>query len=345
MSTNLPASPEGYGELLEELKSRIRSSRTRAALAVNNELVLLYWSIGQDILARQERQGWGSKVIERLAADLKTVFPEMKGLSSRNLLLMRSFAQTWPEEAIVKQLVSQLPWGHNIRLIQKVKDPIQRDWYARACIENGWSRNVLEIQIDSSLYDRQGAAGSNFERTLPPPQSDLAQETLKDPYHFEFLTTADLAHERAIERGLVSNIRDFLLELGEGFAFVGNQVKLEVGGEDFYLDLLFYHLKLRCYVVIELKAGAFKPEYVGKLNFYVSAADDLLRHPDDKQTIGILLCRGKNRVIAEYALRGTTQPMGISGFTLTDAQLEELEKKLPTVEELESELSAQDESD
>ena len=338
MAKDAPAIPEDYGELLEDLKVRIRAARVKAALAVNSELVLLYWGIGRDILARQDRQGWGTKVVDRLASDLRETFPEMKGLSPRNLLFMRSLAQTWPEEAIVKQLVSQLPWGHNIRLIQKVKDPIQREWYARACVDQGWSRNVLEMQVESGLYSRQGAAGSNFERTLPQPQSDLAQETLKDPYSFEFLTTADLAHERAIELGLVANIRDFLLELGEGFAFVGNQVKLEVGGEDFYVDLLFYHLKLRAYVVIELKAGAFKPEYVGKLNFYVSAADDLLRHTDDNQTIGLLLCRDKNRVIAEYALRGTTQPMGISGFTLSDEQLAALEKKLPTVEELEREL-------
>ncbi|MEM8712042.1 MAG: PDDEXK nuclease domain-containing protein [Planctomycetota bacterium] len=341
MSKNLSATPEGYGDLLTELKARIRSARVKAALAVNSELVFLYWGIGNEILARQHRQGWGTKVVERLASDLSETFPEMKGLSPRNLLFMRSLAQAWPEEAIVKQLVSQLPWGHNIRLIQKVKDPAQRQWYARSCVEHGWSRNVLEMQIESGLFERQGAAGSNFNRTLPAPQSDLAQETLKDPYSFEFLSTTDLAHERAIERGLVANIRDFLLELGEGFAFVGNQVKLEVGGEDFYIDLLFYHLRLRAYVVIELKAGAFKPEYAGKLNFYVSAADDLLRHPDDNQTIGILLCRGKNRVVAEYALRGTTQPMGVSEFTLTDAQLEQLDKKLPTVEQLELDLNGE----
>lgn len=341
MTSDLPAAPEGYRDLLSEFLARIRDAQQRAALSVNRELVTLYWSIGRDILVRQERQGWGARVIDQLASDLKEALPGSRGFSVRNLKYMRSFAEAWPDETIVQQLLHKLPWGQNVRLLDKVKDAAQREWYARACIDQGWSRNVLEMQIESGLFARQGAAGSNFERTLPPPQSDLAQETLKDPYHFEFLTTADLAHERAIERGLVSNIRDFLLELGEGFAFVGNQVKLEVGGEDFYLDLLFYHLKLRCYVVIELKAGAFKPEYVGKLNFYVSAADDLLRHPDDKQTIGILLCRGKNRVIAEYALRGTTQPMGISGFTLTDAQLEELEKKLPTVEELESELSGE----
>lgn len=345
MTESLPAAPDGYGDLLSDFLARIRVAQQRAAQAVNQELVSLYWSIGKDILARQEQQGWGAKVIDRLASDLRSSLPENRGFSARNLRNMRDLAREFPDTPIWQQLLPNCPWGHVLRVMAKVKDIDQRAWYLQATLENGWSRNVLELQIESGLYDRQGAAGSNFERTLPPPQSDLAQETLKDPYHFEFLTTADLVHERTIERGLVSNIRDFLLELGEGFAFVGNQVKLEVGGEDFYLDLLFYHLKLRCYVVIELKAGAFKPEYVGKLNFYVSAADDLLRHPDDKQTIGILLCRGKNRVIAEYALRGTTQPMGISGFTLTDAQLEELEKKLPTVEELESELSAQDESD
>lgn len=342
MTKNLPAMPEGYSDLLSEFLARIRDAQQRAALSVNRELVTLYWSIGRDILVRQEQQGWGARVIDRLASDLKHALPASRGFSVRNLKYMRSFAEAWPDETIVQQLLHKLPWGQNVRLLDKVKDSAQREWYARACIDQGWSRNVLEMQIESGLFARQGVAGSNFERTLPPPQSDLAQETLKDPYSFEFLSTADLAHERAIERGLVSNIRDFLLELGEGFAFVGNQVKLEVGGEDFYLDLLFYHLKLRCYVVIELKAGAFKPEYVGKLNFYVSAADDILRHPDDQQTIGILLCRGKNQVIAEYALRGTTQPMGISGFTLTSAQLEELEKKLPPVDQLQAELEAEE---
>lgn len=233
MSRNVPAKPEGYAELLAELKTRIREARVRAALAVNSELVLLYWGIGRDIIVRQEREGWGAKVLERLSADLRKSFPDLKGLSVRNLKYMRDLARAWPEGSIGQQLVAQIPWGHNIRLLQKVKDHTEREWYARACIEHGWSRNVLEMQIETGLYLRRGGASSNFERTLPAPQSDLARETLKDPYNFEFLEVADDAHERAIERGLVEHIRDFLLELGQGFSFVGNQYRLEVGGEDF----------------------------------------------------------------------------------------------------------------
>lgn len=335
MADNTPSAPSGYGELLEELKGRIHTSRMRAALAVNAELVELYLSIGRDVEARQKEQGWGAKVLERLSADLRAAFPEMKGLSVRNLKYMRTVAREMPPGSIGQQLAAQLPWFHTCTLVEKVKEPAEREWYARAAIEHGWSRNVLVHHIEARLVERQGSAPTNFERTIPAADSDLARETLKDPYKFDFLSVGEEAKEREIERALVANIRDFLLELGEGFAFVGNQVHLEVGDEDFYIDLLFYHLKLRRYVVIELKAGRFKPEYVGKLNFYVSAADDLLRHPDDKPTIGVLLCREKNRVVAEYALRGTSQPMGVSGFTLTDAQLEQLEKKLPTVEQLE----------
>ncbi|KAA3604370.1 MAG: DUF1016 domain-containing protein [Planctomycetota bacterium] len=338
MVRNYPTKPEGYAELLGELKTRIREARVRAALAVNSELVLLYWSIGRGILTRQEGRSWGAKVVDRLAADLRKAFPEMKGLSSRNLLFMRNLAQAWPDVEIVKQLVSQIPWGHNIRLMQRVKDPSERVWYIRACIEHGWSRNVLEMQIETGLYRRRGGASSNFERTLPAPQSDLARETLKDPYNFDFLAVADDARERAIERGLVEHIRDFLLELGQGFSFVGNQYRLEVGGEDFYIDLLFYHLKLRCYVVLELKAGGFKPEYTGKLNFYLSAVDDLLRHPDDQPSIGLILCRGRNETVVEYSLRDLSKPLGISEYQLTEALPEKLRGALPSVEEIEAEL-------
>ena len=338
MGKNLPAKPEGYPEFLEELKSRIAAGRVKAALAVNSELVTLYLSIGRDILARQASQGWGAKVLERLSQDLRRAFPEMKGLSVRNLKYMRTLARELPEGSIGQQLAAQLPWFHSCTLVQKVKDPGERDWYAQACIEHGWSRNVLEMQIETGLYGRHGEATTNFERTLPAPQSDLARETLKDPYNFEFLAIAEDAHERAIERGLVEHIRDFLLELGQGFAFVGSQVPLEVGGEDYYLDLLFYHVKLRCHVVIELKAGGFKPEYAGKLNFYLSAVDDLLRHPDDQPSIGLVLCRGKNEVAVEYSLRDMTKPLGVSEYQLTDALPEKLMGALPSVKELEAEL-------
>ena len=338
MGKSLPAKPDGYPELLEELKGRIRAARVKAALAVNAELITLYWSIGRDIIARQEREGWGARVLERLSEDLRRAFPDMRGLSVRNLKYMRDLAREWPEGSIGQQLVAQIPWGHNIRLLQKVKDPQEREWYIRACIEHGWSRNVLEMQIETGLYGRQGEAATNFDRTLPAPQSDLARETLKDPYNFEFLTIAEDAHERAIERGLVDHIRDFLLELGQGFAFMGCQVPLTVGEEDYYLDLLFYHVKLRCYVVIELKAGGFKPEYAGKLNFYLSAVDDQLRHPDDQPTIGLVLCRGKNEVAVEYSLRDMAKPLGVSEYQLTEALPEKLKGSLPSVEELEAEL-------
>jgi predicted nuclease of restriction endonuclease-like (RecB) superfamily len=294
----------GYDELLGEIKERIRSAQLRAALAVTRELVLLYWHIGRDILTRQEQEGWGTKVIDRLAGDLRRAYPDMTGLSPRNLKYMRAFAEAWPELSIVQQLVAQVPWGHCVRLLDYVKNRNEREWYIRKTIENGWSRNVLVHWIESDLYERQGKAPTNFEKTLPPPQSDLARETLKDPYNFEFLALAGDAEERALQKGLLEHIQHFLIELGAGFAFVGQQYPLEVGGEDFFIDLLFYHLKLRCYVVIELKTTAFKPEYAGKMNFYLSAVDDLLRHPDDKPSIGIILCKAKNQVVPPF-LRGS----------------------------------------
>ena len=278
-------------------------------------------------------------MVEQLSRDLKTEFPELKGFSPRNLQYMQQFAATWSDAEMVQQLVSQLPWGHNVVLLQKVKDPAARQWYARATIQHGWSRNILVHQIDSRLLERQGQATTNFERTLPAPQSELAQQLLKDPYNFDFLSLGLEAHERDLERGLLAHLRDFMLELGVGFAYVGSQVHLEVGGEDFYLDLLFYHLNLRCYVVIDLKIGDFKPEDVGKMSFYLSAADDLLRHPQDAPSIGLLLCRTQNKVIAEYALRGVDRPLGVSTYQLADALPAELEGQLPSVEALEKELA------
>ena len=339
---NLPAKPQGYGELLGELVTRIREAQQRAAVSVNRETVLLYWGIGNEILARQRERGWGAKVIDRLAADLRRAFPGVKGFSARNLKYMRALAEDWPDEAIVQQLLHKLPWFHLCVIHDKVKEPAEREWYVRACIDNGWSRNVLAMQIDTDLYRREGAAVTNFERTLPATDSDLALQTLKDPYNFDFLTLAEPARERAIERGLVEHIRDFLLELGRGFAFVGSQVPIEVGGEEFRLDLLFFHLQLRRYVVIELKGGGFAPEHAGKLNFYLSAVDDLMRHPEDGATIGLLLCRDKNRVVAEYALRGLTQPVGVSEYELTASLPAELADGLPTVDELEAELATTD---
>lgn len=331
--------PAGYGELLGAIKARVQTAQLRAALAVNTELVLLYWSIGRDILARQEQEGWGAKVIERLASDLRRAFPDMKGFSRTNLLYMRAFAESYPDEPFVQQVAGQIPWFHNCTLLDKVKAREERDWYLRATKEYGWSRAVLVHQIETHLYQRQGKAITNFERTLLAPQSDLARQTLKNPYSLDFLALGKDAQERAIERGLVEHIRDFLLELGQGFAFVGSQYPLEVAGQDFALDLLFYHLKLRCYVVIELKAVEFVPEFVGKLNFYLSAVDDLLRHGDDQPTLGLLLCKSKNQVLAEYALRDVGKPMGISVYQLTEALPERIKSSLPTIEELEAELA------
>ncbi len=335
---DLAPNPKVYQNLLSLLKSRIRTAQVRAALAVNQELVILYWGIGNEILTRQREEGWGTKVIERLARDLHSEFPDMKGLSPRNLNYMKAFAEAWPDESILQQLAAKLPWFHNCVILDKVKNPKERLWYTEQAIHNGWSRNVLIMQIESGLYRRQGKALTNFQTTLPPPQSDLAQQLLKDPYNFDFLTLTTAAQERDLERGLLAHLRQFLIELGVGFAFVGSQYPLEVGGEDFKLDLLFYHLKLRCFVVIDLKMGPFKPEYAGKMNFYLSAVDDLLRHAGDQPTIGLILCKAKNRIIVEYALRDVSKPLGISEFLHLENLPEPLKGTLPTIEELEAEL-------
>jgi predicted nuclease of restriction endonuclease-like (RecB) superfamily len=333
--------PAGYMTMLAEIKQRIQTERLRAVISANAAMVLMYWDIGRMILQRQAHEGWGARVIDRLSLDLQAAYPEMDGLSSRNLLFMRAFAAAYPEPAIVKQLVSLLPWGHVVRLIQRVKDADTRLWYARSSIEQGWSRSVLELQIDAQAHARRGKAISNFPATLPPVDSDLAAQVFKDPYLFDFLGTADPRREREVEQALVDHIQRFLLELGTGFAFVGRQVPLEVGDQEFKLDLLFYHLKLRCYVVAELKAVPFRPDFVGQLNLYLSAVDDLLRHPDDKPTIGLLLCRSKNKLVVEYALRGLQKPIGVADWEtqLVETLPDELRGSLPTVEELEAELT------
>ncbi len=338
MGESPTVSPEGYESFLRELKERVRAARVRAALAVNSELVVLYWSIGRDILDRQKRLGWGARVIDRLAADLRREFPDARGFSGRNLKYMRSFARAWPEISIVQGPLAQLTWWHNLTLLEKVKDPEQRVWYARKTAEHGWSRNVLAIQIERGLFEAQGGALTNFASALPAPRSDLAREILKDPYKLDFLGIADDAEERVIEAGLIQHIRDFLLELGQGFAFVGSQFPLRVGLEEFRIDLLFYHLELRCYVVLELKAGKFRPEHAGKLNFYLAAVDDLLRRPGDLPSIGLILCKDREATVVEYALRGTTKPVAVSQFELTRALPDNLSRKLPSVEQLEAEL-------
>jgi predicted nuclease of restriction endonuclease-like (RecB) superfamily len=338
MSIARLALPEGYEAFLKDLKERIRTTQVRAALAVNRELVLLYWSIGRDILTRQKQHGWGAKIIDRLAADLRNAFPEMTGFSPRNLKYMRAFGEAWPDEQIVQQLAAQIPWFHNCVILDRVKSPVEREWYIRQTIQNGWSRNVLVHQIESGLYRRQGKALTNFTRTLPAPQSELAQQIVKDPYNFDFLTIAEEARERELEGALIDHIRDFLLELGIGFAFVGSQYPIQVGGEEFRLDLLFYHLRLRAFIVLDLKIGEFQPEFSGKMNFYLSAIDDLLRHPDDQPSIGIILCKSKNKVVAEYALRDIRKPVGVSEYRLTEVLPKRLRDSLPAIEQLEAEL-------
>jgi predicted nuclease of restriction endonuclease-like (RecB) superfamily len=334
--------PEGYANWLAELKGRIHSAQQRASMAVNRELVLLYWQIGRDILARQAEQGWGAKVIDRLAHDLRNAFPEMKGFSRANLMYMRAFAEAWPDEQIVQQAVGQLPWGHNLVLLARLKQPEQRLAYARAAIEHGWSRNVLNIHIETRLLERTGKAVTNFSERLPAPGSDLARESLKDPYLFDFLDVGKEADEREIEAALVKHITQFLLELGAGFAFVGRQVHLEVGGDDFFIDLLFYHLKLRCYVVIELKADKFKPEHLGQLGFYLTTVDRQVKGEQDNPTIGLLLCKSKNKIVAEYALGDKTQPMGIAEYKLLESLPEPLQTNLPSIEQIERELQGGD---
>jgi predicted nuclease of restriction endonuclease-like (RecB) superfamily len=339
---DLVPNTKSYLDLLASVKEQIRTAQVKAALAVNRELVVLYWTIGREILIRQEAEGWGSKVVERLAKDLSSEFPDMRGLSARNLKYMRAFAEAWPDQPIVQQPAAQLPWFHNCIILDKIKDPAERLWYIQAAIENGWSRNVLVMQIESGLYRRQGKAVTNFHATLPPTQSDLAQQLIKDPYNFDFLTLTQNAQERDLERALLAHLRQFLVELGVGFAFVGSQVPLNVGGDDFRIDLLFYHLKLRCFVVIDLKITAFKPEYAGKMNFYLSAGDDLMRHSDDKPSIGLILCKTKNKIVAEYAVRDLTKPLGIAEFRHLEQLPEQLQGTLPSIEEIEAEVANPD---
>lgn len=341
-SVKLSLPPDGYIDWLADLKARIHTAQQRAALSVNRELVLLYWQIGKDILARQAAQGWGAKVIERLSQDLRSAFPEMKGFSRANLMYMRAFAAAWPDEQIVQQAVGQLPWGHNLVLLSQLKDPAQRLAYAESAIQHGWSRNVLNIHIETRLLERSGKAVTNFSTTLPAPQSDLARESLKDPYRFDFLGLSREADERAIENALITHVTEFLLELGAGFAFVGRQVLLNVGGDEFFIDLLFYHLKLRCYVVIELKGGKFKPEHLGQLSFYLTAVDEQVKHAQDNSTIGLLLCKSKNKVVAEYALRQNNQPLGVAEYKLIESLPPELATDLPSIEQIEQELTGKD---
>lgn len=339
--------PESYPVLLESIKTRIRQSQIKAAMSVNQELIRLHWWIGSEIVRKQEIESWGSNVIERLCKDIQSAFPGLKGFSRSNVFYMRTFYSSY---AKVQQAVGQLevppdyclamPWGHNVILINKIKDLGEREWYARRAIENGCSRSVLEMWIETGLYHRQGKSINNFQKSLPSPYSDLAEQVVKDPYCFDFLTHVNEAREKEIEDGLITHLQKFLLELGNGFAFVGRQVPLRVGEEDFYLDLLFYHIKLRCYFLIELKAVKFKPDFAGKLNFYLAAIDDKMRQPGDNPTIGLILCKGKDNVVVEYALRNNSSPITVANFEteLAKALPDDLKNTLPTVEEIEAEL-------
>ena len=359
-----------YRDLLGEIKGRVRQAQTRAALAANAGLIYLYWDIGCLIAARQSQEGWGAGVIPRLAADLKNELPEEKGFSARNLGYMIRFAREYGTPGILQQAAAKLadptsdpvtdllqsaaldavsgipaevvlgiPWFHHVVLIEKIKDLPTRYWYMRQIMEQGWSRETLLGQIRNQVHERQGGAVTNFARTLSAPHDELARQMLKDPYIFDFLTLEEPFHERELEAGLLSHTQRFLLELGRGFAFVGRQYRIEVGGKEFYLDLLFYHLQLRCFIVVDLKKGEFKPEYAGKMNFYCSAVDDQLRHSQDESTVGLILCQTKNRILAEYALRDIGKPIGVADYELTRSLPAALASNLPSIEDIEAELT------
>jgi predicted nuclease of restriction endonuclease-like (RecB) superfamily len=359
-----------YADLLGDIKRRIRKAQVKATLSANAEMILMYWDVGRMVYEKQRQEGWGAALIPRLAADIRNELPEVKGFSERNIGYMIRFAREYgaseilqqpvakfeaspivPQPAvqlrendhksILKQLVSQIPWGHNILLMEKVKELMHRLWYIQQTIEQGWSRGTLGLMIKSKAHERQGAAVTNFEKRLPADHSDLAKQMLKDPYIFDFLTLTEPFEEKELEVGLVKHLEKFLLELGRGFAFVGRQYHLEVSDKDFYIDLLFYHLKLRCFVVIELKKGDFKPEYAGKMNFYCSVVDDKLKHQNDQPTIGLILCQDKDRVLAEYALRDIHKPIGVSDYELTRALPDNLKSSLPSIEAIEAEMSGE----
>ncbi len=332
--------PSDYSRFLSDIKTRVRQAQLKALMAVNTELITLYWHIGKQIVERQQQQGWGAGVIEQLSRDLHSAFPEMRGFSPRNLGYMKSFALAYPDEAILQTVSAKLTWSHNTLLLDKVKDSEERLWYMQKAAEHGWSHIILAMQIETRLYHRQGKALTNFKATLPALDSDLASEVLKDPYVFNFLTTDDDNKERHLQNALIAHIQRFLLELGTGFTFVGSNYHLKVGNEDFYIDLLFYHIDLRCYVVIELKAGAFKPEYAGQINFYLTAINRQVKRPDDSPTIGLVLCKTKNTVTAEYALSNINNPVGVASYQHTTSLPEPLQSQLPGIKELEESLEA-----
>ena len=329
---------QDYNSFLVDVKNKIKLSQQKAFNSVNQEMILLYYNIGEVIDAKQKELGWGAKVIDSLSLDILKEFPNMSGFSTRNIKLMVQFYKEYNSDEFVQLPVAQIPWTHNIILIQKIKDKELRYWYIQKVMENGWSKDVLALMIKSEVHQLEGNLVSNFKDVLPPLDSDLVQQSFKDPYKFDFLTITEPFKERELENNLIKNMEKFLIELGTGFAFVGRQYKLEVGDDDFYIDLLFYHLKLRCFIVVELKKGKFKPEYSGQVNFYCSAIDSVLAQEDDKPTIGLILCQEKNEIVAEYSLRNMSQPIGISQYELLEALPKEFESSLPTIEMIENEL-------
>lgn len=329
-----------YKEWLEHLKSKIRSAQLKAAIGVNSQLLQLYWELGKDIVQKQNQSKWGDAVLEQLSLDLRLSFPNINGFSKRNLYAIRQWFLFYSQKfEFVPQPVAQIPWGHNRLIISKIKDVETAVFYAMETVRQGWSRDQLEVSITSNYFNASTNAVSNFSETLPSPQSELAKETIRNPYNFDFLGLESDALEKEIESGLIKHITRFLIELGKGFSFVGNQYPIRVSESEYFIDLLFYHLHLRSFVVVELKAGKFKPEYAGKLNFYLSAIDSQIKHPTDQPSIGLILCKTKDRVEAEYALRDIQKPIGISEYILTQALPKELENDLPTVAQLESQLN------
>lgn len=332
--------PLQYNKWFETIKLKIKSAQLKAAITVNTQLMELYWDLAKDIVNKQKEANWGDSVLEQLATDLKLSFPDIHGFSRRNLYAIRQWHLFYSAVSeFVPQPVAQIPWGHNRLIISKVKNTKEALFYANATIENGWSREQLEINIKNKYFQSKGKAVTNFKTTLPKIQSQLAAETLKNPYNFDFLGLQDDALEKEIENAMVQHITRFLLELGKGFAFVGQQYSIVVSNNEYFIDLLFYHLHLRCYVVIELKSGKFKPEYAGKLNFYLSAIDSQIKHQQDNPSIGLILCKHKDKVEAEYSLRDIQKPIGISEYKLTHALPKKFQTQLPTVEQLENQLN------
>lgn len=340
-----------YGELLQKLKEKIKTAQQKAVLAINNELLGVYWEIGNAIAEQEQLVGWGGKIVDKLAADLKAEFSEMKGLSPRNLRYMRDFALAYPSflqqaaanskhtdneaNAILQQAAAKLPWGHHQVLLTKLKTIEERTFYIQKAVENGWSRSILEHQIESGLIKVQGALVNNFSTTLPSYQSELTQQVFKDPYNFDFIMLSEQAKERDLEDALMTHVTKVLLELGAGFAFMGRQKRFEAGGREFYIDLLFYHTKLRRHIIIELKIGEFEPEYVSKMNLYLGLADDQLKGEHDEPAIGLILCKTNNKIVAEYALRDTSKPIGIAEYKIAERLPDDIKGELPSIEEIE----------